>query len=92
MSWPRLTGVRITVLYFAALREIAGMAEVTLEVPAAVTTVGALARHLEAEVAGLAGRLGSVRFAKNEEFVDPDATLDEGDVVALIPPVAGGAV
>ena len=38
------------------------------------------------------GEICSVRFAKNEEFVDPDATLDEGDVVALIPPVAGGAV
>jgi molybdopterin converting factor small subunit len=31
-----------------------------------------------------------VRWAKNEVFVDMDATLAEGDVIALIPPVAGG--
>jgi molybdopterin converting factor small subunit len=60
-------------------------------VPERVRTVGELALHLEATVAGLAGRLGAVRWAKNEEFVDLGAGLEDGDVVAVIPPVAGGA-
>jgi molybdopterin converting factor small subunit len=38
----------------------------------------------------LAGRLGPVRFARNEEFVEADALLAAGDVVAVLPPVAGG--
>jgi molybdopterin converting factor small subunit len=32
----------------------------------------------------------TVRFARNTDYVDLDATLHEGDVVSLIPPVGGG--
>lgn len=32
----------------------------------------------------------SVRFALNTDYVGLDATLKEGDVVSLIPPVGGG--
>jgi molybdopterin converting factor small subunit len=32
----------------------------------------------------------SVRYARNTDYVDLDATLQEGDVVSLIPPVGGG--
>jgi molybdopterin converting factor subunit 1 len=81
--------VTIRVLYFAAVREIAGTSEMTIEVPEG-TTVGKLGTILEKAVAGLAGRLPTLRWARNEEFVDLDAPLSDGDVVALIPPVAGG--
>jgi sulfur-carrier protein len=87
----RLAVVTITVLFFAAVREIVGKSEVALELPPGVTTVRALGAHLERTVAGLSGRLEVLRWAKNEEFVDLDATLEDGDVVALIPPVAGGS-
>jgi molybdopterin converting factor subunit 1 len=83
--------VKVTVLYFAAVRDLAGRAEATLALPDDVRTVRDLAIHLEATVPGLAGRLGALRWARNEEFVDLDARLEEGDVVAAIPPVAGGA-
>jgi sulfur-carrier protein len=83
--------VTITLLYFAAIREIVGHAEATLEVPGGVVTVGDLAQHLERTVAGFHGRLGALRWAKNEEFVDLATLLEDGDVVALIPPVAGGS-
>jgi molybdopterin converting factor small subunit len=32
----------------------------------------------------------SVRLARNEEFAVGTEPLEEGDVIALIPPVAGG--
>ena len=83
--------VTITLLYFAALREIVGHGEATFPVPEGIVTVGDLADHLDRTVAGLGGRLGSVRWAKNEEFVDRTTALEDGDVVALIPPVAGGS-
>src|SRR5262249_33843680 len=88
---PRLGLVKVTVLYFAAVREIVGRSEATLVVPDGVTNVRELAAHLEATVAGLEGRLGALRLAKHEEFVDLDARLEDGDVVALIPSVAGGS-
>jgi molybdopterin converting factor small subunit len=31
-----------------------------------------------------------VRIARNEAFASPDEALCDGDVIALIPPVAGG--
>jgi molybdopterin converting factor subunit 1 len=83
--------VKVTVLYFAAVREIVGQGEASLVVPDDVKTVRDLAGHLESTVTGLAGRLGQLRWAKNEEFVDLDARLEDGDVIAVIPPVAGGA-
>lgn len=80
----------VTVLYFAAVRDLVGKDEERLVVPASVRTIAELATHLEATHASLAGRLSAVRFARNEVFADPTETLSEGDVVAVIPPVAGG--
>jgi molybdopterin converting factor subunit 1 len=82
--------VKIRLLYFAALRDLAGKGEETMDLSPAPGTIGALRTHLEHTMPALAGRLGAVRWAKNEVFVGMDATLVDGDVVALIPPVAGG--
>ena len=82
--------MKIRVLYFAAVREIVGKDDEELDVPAGVTTIGALAAHLPSVHAGLAGRMASVRLARNETFATNDEHLEDGDVVALIPPVAGG--
>ena len=80
----------IQLLYFAAVRDLAGKSQETLELSPEIRTVGALRTYLEHEVPALAGRLDAVRWAKNEVFVGMETTLDDGDVVALIPPVAGG--
>lgn len=82
--------MKVRVLYFAALRELAARTEETLDLPPEVRTIAELASHLESHVPALAGRLGSVRFARNESFAGFDQPLSEGDVIALIPPVAGG--
>lgn len=80
----------VTVLYFAAVRDLVGQAEERLTLPAHVTTIDALSRHLATIHPTLEGRLVSVRFARNEEFVMSDSAIGENDVIALIPPVAGG--
>jgi molybdopterin converting factor subunit 1 len=82
--------IAIEVLYFAATRDLAGTDRERLELPAHVTTIAALSDHLETLRPALAGRLGAVRFARNEEFARSGDALTDGDVVALIPPVAGG--
>lgn len=79
----------VTVLYFAAIGEFLGKSEETVPLPAG-RTVGALVEELAARHSGLATRLPHLRVARNEEFVSLDAPLEAGDVVALIPPVAGG--
>ncbi len=82
--------MKLTVLYFAAVRDLVGKDEEALDVPASVTSIGALALHLSSLHPALEGRLKHVRFARNEEFADDRDALSEGDTVALIPPVAGG--
>jgi sulfur-carrier protein len=82
--------VTVRILYFAAVRELVGRAEEELVLPAEIRTVEDLGRHLEVARPALSGRLASVRFARNEEFSTADEALAEGDVIALIPPVAGG--
>jgi len=80
--------MKLTLLYFAAVRDLVGRAEEVVDVDA--RDVGALRAWLEAERPALLGRLGHVRFARNEEFAKDGDALREGDVVALIPPVSGG--
>jgi len=84
-----MVAMKIRILYFAAVAELVGRREEEREV--AAETVGALAAELERAHEALRGRLGKVRFAVNEAFADHDDRLSEGDVVAVIPPVAGGA-
>ena len=80
----------IRVLYFAAVRDLVGRDEEDLFLPDGIATIGDLAVFLAKHRPALAGRLGSVRFARNETFATNDEALAEGDVVAIIPPVAGG--
>jgi molybdopterin converting factor subunit 1 len=80
----------IRILYFAAVRDLVGMAEETIELPGEARSVAELAAHLELLHPELAGRLGSVRLAVNEQFAGAADPVRPGDVVALIPPVAGG--
>lgn len=82
--------MRITVLYFAALRDLAGRSEEELTLPEAVRSVRELSEHLCQHVPGLAERMTHVRVARNEAFAEPGDAVRDGDVIALIPPVAGG--
>ena len=81
-------GIRL--LFFAALRDATGQRELEVRLPSEVNTVAGLRQWISAEFASLAARLPSVRVAVNEAFVEDEHVLEDGDVVALIPPVTGG--
>ncbi len=85
-----MSGASVTVLYFAALRDLSGRHEEEVGLPQTPQRVAELLAELEARHAGLRGRLQSVRVAVNEEFVELSSDVRGGDVVALIPPVSGG--
>jgi molybdopterin synthase catalytic subunit len=82
--------VRVRVRLFARQREIAGTREVVVELTAGASIEDAWAALAAAHPALAAGR-PYVRFARNGEYADPAATLADGDEVACIPPVSGGA-
>jgi len=75
---------------FARLREQAGidMERVALPAGANVSDVYEFVRKLHP---GLEADRNSIRAAVNQEFVDWDAAVANGDEVAFIPPVSGGA-
>jgi molybdopterin synthase catalytic subunit len=74
--------VKVRVRLFAGLRERAGWSEREVE----ASTVGDVwpELHLGEEPPGLL-------YAVNQEYADRDRALTEGDEVAVIPPVSGGA-
>jgi sulfur-carrier protein len=80
----------VCVLYFAGLREAVGVSEEWVELPTSPFTVGDLATHLAIRHGAYAERRSHVRIARNEAFAEEHEILSGGDVVALIPPVAGG--
>lgn len=82
--------VHVRVRLFARQRELAGMRELALEVPAPATVEDAWAA-LVREVPALEEGRVYVRFAVNGSYVDVDTGLADGDEVAVIPPVSGGS-
>jgi molybdopterin synthase sulfur carrier subunit len=83
--------MKITVRYFASIREAAGKSSQTLETGAA--TLAQLRDELIAR--GCAGsealaRGRAVRMALNQVMSEESAVLVEGCEVAFFPPVTGG--
>ena len=82
--------MRIRVLYFAAVRDLVAREEESVDVPEGVRSVRDFGAWIASHRPALEGRMASVRIARNETFAGDDEPLAEGDVLALIPPVAGG--
>jgi molybdopterin converting factor subunit 1 len=80
----------VTVLYFAGVKDLLGCAEEALALPDDVRRLDAFVLHLVAVHPELEERVDSVRFAVNETFANANDPIAPGDVVAVIPPVAGG--
>lgn len=86
----RLREVRITVRLFGSLREAIGASELSLSLPEEAD-LRALREQLGREHPPIA-RLGThLRIAVNRVVAEDDRRLAEGDEVALLPPVSGGA-
>ena len=82
--------MRVTLLYFAVVRERLGRTRDSLELPAGATVRSAL-DAIAAQEPAIGTLRARIRVAVNEEFADEDHALADGDELALIPPVAGGA-
>lgn len=78
--------MKVTVRLFAALRERAGSNEIELELPAGSDVGDALAQ-LEYLSGG-----ATLVLAVNREYADRAQVLLEGDELAAVPPVSGGAI
>ncbi len=82
--------MRVTIRLFAMQRAAVGWRQRPLEL-GAEATVGDAWRQLLAEYPVLESGREHVRFARNAVYADAAEPLDDGDELAIIPPVAGGA-
>jgi molybdopterin converting factor subunit 1 len=82
--------MRVTVRLFARLRELAGRADIECDV-AESASVGDVWREVAARFPALAPYGASVSCAVNADFARMAAPVREGDDVAFLPPVSGGA-
>ena len=85
--------MKVTVLYFARLREALGRDREVLQLPSEVATVGALRAWLVARGAPYAEaftEIKRIRAAVAQDMASDETALFEGAEVAFFPPVTGG--
>lgn len=85
--------MKVSVKYFASLREALGPGESLEWAPAGEPTAGALRAWLQARSEQHATSLApgrAVRVAIDQEMADESTPLRDGAEVAFFPPVTGG--
>lgn len=86
--------MRVTVLLFAAPKELVGEPSVSIEVlpqtSTSTCTVSALRQELSKTYPALQAILPACRIAINQNFAEDGDYIEESSEVALIPPVSGG--
>jgi len=82
--------MQVTVKFFATYREITGSKEVQVRLSEGAS-LRTLLDSIYAKHPRLKGFEDTMLLAVNHEFAEPSAKLREGDEVALMPPMSGGA-
>ncbi len=80
--------MKIKLKYFASIAEAVGMSGEEMELQDD-TIVFNLVEALKERFKGFE-EMSNVIIAVNGAYVDPNTLLEDGDVVALFPPVSGG--
>ncbi len=83
--------MKINILLFATLKDIAGQRELTLTLPDGGATVQDVRQELVALYPELEANIQIAIAAVNEEFAFNADVVHNGDTVAFFPPVSGGS-
>ncbi len=81
--------MNIRVRLFSIAKDLARIDELQLDMKDGAH-VNEIYEYLAAYNESFMNHKTSIRFAVNEEYVDDDHKLEDGDEVAVIPPVSGG--
>jgi sulfur-carrier protein len=85
--------MKITILYFAGLREAVGIGRETLELPNSVKTIAGLINFLGQRGPQWSQALQlskGLKCALDQEVVTIDTVVADGAEIAFFPPVTGG--
>lgn len=81
--------MRIKIRLFSVAKDLAGFDQREIDLPHIATTDDVM-KFLEKQNERFLDWKSSLRFAVNYEYVPNDHPLNDGDEVAIIPPVSGG--
>jgi MoaE-MoaD fusion protein len=81
--------MRVRVLFWGMLKDLAGKASDVIELREGASMRDLLA-HYEAQIPRLKEALPSLAIAVNQQYAGPDTKLKSDDEIALLPPVSGG--
>ncbi|GFH56303.1 hypothetical protein CTEN210_12779 [Chaetoceros tenuissimus] len=85
--------IEVKVLLFASAREAAGnISETSISLDEGATTA-TFRRVMAEKYPGLSSLVldeDSLTLALNEEYIESEVVLKNGDTIALIPPISGG--
>ncbi|MCK5559959.1 MAG: molybdopterin converting factor subunit 1 [Thermoplasmata archaeon] len=81
--------MKVKVLYFASIRETAGISEETIELQTRAQ-LSTLKEHLTYLHPSLKDHWESTILSVNKKYKNSDIELKDGDEVAILPPISGG--
>jgi len=81
--------LKIKILYFSSIKDKLKKSSDYFELQEN-STVKDLIESIEKKYPEISENIKNIMVAVNEEYADKERKLEEGDVVALIPPVSGG--
>lgn len=84
------TIVRIRVLFFGMLKDVAGISEDQLEL-AEGGQLATVFEHYALRFPRFRELASSIVLAQNQQFASPETPVSDGDEVAFLPPVSGGS-
>ncbi len=82
--------MQIKVLFFGLLKDVCGRSEDSLDAPVGADA-GSVFDHYADRFPRLAAMAPSIVIARNQEFTTRAHPLADGDEIAFLPPVSGGA-
>ena len=83
--------MKVRVKFFGILKADTGEETLEMNIGDTGDTVSVVLKEIEARFSQLEPRMDTLAFAVNNEFVDVDYALSDGDELALLPPVSGGS-
>lgn len=82
--------MRVRVLFFGQLKDLVGLSSDEIDLPAG-SNLETVFLHYSSQEPRLAEMAGSVAMARNLRFAHPSEAIEDGDEVAVMPPVSGGS-
>ncbi len=81
--------MQVRLLFFATLKDVVGARQLDFDLPSG-STISDLLTRLESKYPRFKDYRPVLLTAINEDYVDKNARINDGDEVAIFPPVSGG--